>query len=239
MLSLDEQNVWRERYRRQRPAWRPATEEFAALVRGELRPSTHLLDLGCGRGGLVEQLDHPLCQMVGADPDWLSLHEHRLNIPRAAAQSEWLPFRSGSFDLVFASWVLEHLAEPAWVFTAVSRILKPGGAFVFITPNGRHPLTAFNRSLGRAGQWQGWLVEWLYGRAPDDTFPTFYRANGPSQIEELCQQSGLVLELLHLIPDPTYLAFNPAMFWLMCWLEERLPTSRKLHLVGLARCPYN
>lgn len=239
MLSLDEQNAWREQYRQRRPGWRPATEVYAALVREQLRPSTFLLDLGCGRGGLVEQLDHPLPQMVGVDPDWLSLHEHRLNLPRVAAQSEWLPFQGGSFDLVFASWVLEHLAEPARVFTAVSRILKPGGAFVFITPNGRHPLTAFNRALGRAGRVQGRLVDRLYGRAPDDTFPTFYRANTPEQIDELCQQNNLVLESLHLIPDPTYLAFNPAMFWLMCWLEERLPTSRKLHLVGLARRPYN
>ncbi|HRQ38536.1 MAG TPA: class I SAM-dependent methyltransferase [Chloroflexota bacterium] len=244
---MDEQNAWRERYRQRRPEWRPATEVYAALVRGELRPeyqpqhqperqpSTLLLDLGCGRGGLVEQLDHPLCQMVGVDPDWLSLHEHRLHLPRVVAQSERLPFRQDCFDLVFASWVLEHLEDPAAVFTAVSRILKPGGAFVFITPNGRHPLTAFNRALGRVGRWQGRLVEWLYGRAADDTFPTFYRANTSAQIGELCQKSGLILEALLLIPDPTYLAFNPATFRLMCLLEERLPPSRKLHLVGLAR----
>ena len=237
MLSLDEQNVWRERYRQQRPEWWPATEVYATLVEGEIRPSTLLLDLGCGRGGLVEQLDHPLCQIVGVDPDWLSLHEHRLNMPRVAAQSECLPFRDCAFDLAFASWVLEHLAEPARVFTAVSRILKPGGAFVFITPNGRHPLTALNRSLGRIGKVQGRLVEWLYGRAPDDTLPTFYRANTPAQIEKLCQQNGLMLETLHLIPDPTYLSFNPTMFRVTCLLEERLPASRKLHLVGLARRP--
>jgi SAM-dependent methyltransferase len=235
MLSLDEQNVWRERYRRRRPEWQPATEVYAALVQSELRPSTLLLDLGCGRGGLVEQLDHPLHQMVGADPDWLSLYEHRLSLPRVAAKSEWLPFRDGSFDLVCASWVLEHLVEPAAVFTAVSRILKPGGAFVFITPNGRHPLTALNRVVGRAGRVQGRLVEWLYGRAPDDTFPTFYRANTPTKIEELCQQSGLVLETLRSIPDPTYLAFNPTMFWLLCLLEEQLPHSRQLHLVVAVR----
>ncbi len=237
MLSLDKQNVWREWYKERRPDWLPATEVYAALVQSELRPYTLFLDLGCGRGGLVEQLDHPLCQMVGADPDWLSLYEHRLNLPRVVARSERLPFRDSVFDLVCASWVLEHLAEPARVFTAVSRILKPGGAFVFVTPNGRHPLTAMNRSLGRAGQIQGRLVQWLYGRAPDDTFPTFYRVNTPAQIEELCQQSGLILEKLHLIPDPTYLAFNQVMFRAMCLLEERLPASRQLHLVGLARLP--
>jgi hypothetical protein len=38
------------------------------------------------RGGLVEQLAHPLPQMVGIDPDWLSLREHRLEIPRGSVQ---------------------------------------------------------------------------------------------------------------------------------------------------------
>lgn len=237
MLSLDKQNVYREKYRQQQHGWQPATAVYAALVQGELRPSSSLLDLGCGRGGLVEQLAHSLCQMVGVDPDWLSVHEHRLNIPRVVAQSEQLPFQENAFDLVIASWVLEHLPEPGQVFSAVSRILKPGGAFVFITPNGRHPLTILNRSLGKAGQAQGRLVKWLYGRAPDDTFPTFYQANTPSQLGKLCQQHGLVLDALHPIPDPTYLAFNQTMFRLMCLLENRLPPSRKLHLVGLARRP--
>ena len=112
MITLDRQNTLREQYRQQRPGWRPATEVYADLVRAHLGPESRVLDVGCGRGGLVEQLAHPLAQMVGVDPDWLSLKEHRLDMPRAAAISHALPFAAGSFDLIFASWVLEHLARP-------------------------------------------------------------------------------------------------------------------------------
>ena len=77
MLSLDRQNELRQQYQQQNPDWRPATEIYANLVREWLRPSALVLDIGCGRGGLVEQLEHPLSQTVGIDPDWQSLVEHR------------------------------------------------------------------------------------------------------------------------------------------------------------------
>jgi SAM-dependent methyltransferase len=237
MLSLEQQNKLREQYRQMRPGWQPATEVYAGLVQQQCRPSSRLLDIGCGRGGLVEQLGHPLSQVVGVDPDWLSLRQHRLALPRVVAFSDDLPLAAGQFDVAFASWVLEHLAEPGRTLAAIGRVLRPGGAFVFITPNGRHPLTWLNHRLGQFKQIQGRTVEWLYGRAADDTFSTFYRANSEKMLKTLCLQNGLVLETLCIVPDPTYLAFNPALFHLMCRLEERLPAARHLHLVGLARRP--
>lgn len=233
MLSLDRQNEWRERYRATHPGWRPATELYADLVRQQLAPAARVLDIGCGRGGLVEQLNHPLAQVVGIDPDWLSLHEHRLTLPRAVAFSDDLPFAPNTFDVAFASWVLEHLARPFRTFQSIARVLKPGGVFVFITPNGRHPLALLNKTLGRLGAWQGRLVAGLYGRSADDTFATHYRANSQHDLEQLAAQSGLQLATLHTVPDPTYLAFNRPLFRLMSYFEDALPVERKIHLVGI------
>lgn len=233
MLSLNRQNELREQWRQANPGWRPATEVYADLVRSHLRADSRLLDWGCGRGGLVEQLAHPLNQLVGVDPDWHSLKEHRLEMPRAAAISHALPFVSGSFDLVFASWVLEHLARPQVDLAEIGRVLKPGGVFVFITPNRRHPLVWLNRWLARFARLQDKLVEKLYGRAAADTFPAFYRANTPADLHSLAQQNGLTLTTLLPIADPTYLAFTPALFRLMAWFEGRLSPNRHIHLVGL------
>jgi SAM-dependent methyltransferase len=235
MLSLDRQNELREQYRLAHPGWHPATEWYADLVRAHLPPAGRLLDVGCGRGGLVEQLAHPLPQMIGIDPDWLSLRQHRLEIPRAAAFSDQIPFAAGSFDVVFASWLLEHLERPSHTFNEISRVLKPGGVFVFITPNGNHPLALLNRGLGRFARLQGRIVEWFYGRAQADTFPTYYRANETAVLHTLCQSAGLSLVHLHTIPDPTYLAFTPAFFRLMSWFETKLPPERRLHLVGIVK----
>ncbi|MAT95716.1 MAG: hypothetical protein CL608_01000 [Anaerolineaceae bacterium] len=233
MLSLDKQNEWRERYRAAHPGWQPATELYADLVRQQLTPNAQVLDIGCGRGGLVEQLHHPLEQVVGIDPDWLSLHEHRLNLASAVAFSDDLPFAPNTFDVAFASWVLEHLARPFHTFQSIARVLKPGGVFVFITPNGRHPLALLNKTLGRLGRLQGRLVARLYGRSADDTFATHYRANSQADLEQLAAQSGLQLTTLHAVPDPTYLAFNRPLFALMTRFEDALPVERKIHLVGV------
>lgn len=235
MLSLERQNALREQYRQLRPGWRPATEVYADWVRAYLRPEAQVLDLGCGRGGLVEQLAHPLPQVVGVDPDWLSLVEHRLPMPRTVGWSDRLPFVAGSFDVVFCSWLLEHLPRPERTFAEVGRVLRPGGVFVFITPNGRHPLAWLNRGFGRFSRLQGQVVEWIYGRSATDTFPTHYRANTIPAIQHLCQQNDLRLPHIQAIPDPTYLAFTPFLFRAMRWLEETLPQNQKLHLVGVAQ----
>lgn len=236
MLSLDAQNKWRDEYRTQHPGWRPATEVFAECVRENIQPHSRLLDVGCGRGGLVEQLEHPLSQTTGIDPDFFSLTEHRLDkLPRAVAISDHLPFVDNSFDIVTASWLLEHLADPLGTFRAVGRVLRPGGAFIFITPNKRHPLTIANRLAGRLGSLQGRLVDQLYGRAPEDTFSTHYRANTTKELFALIDAAGLVPELVTRIADPSYVAFNRLLFRGMSAIDERLSQDRHIHIVGVAR----
>ncbi len=232
MLNLSRQNELREQYRQLQSGWRPATEVYADLVRDQLQPDSRVLDIGCGRGGLVEQLAHPLDQIVGIDPDWQSLREHRLALPRVGGLGE-LPFADGSFEVAFASWVLEHWAEPARDLREIGRILAPGGTFIFITPNLRHPLIRLNAALNAFSDLQKPLVSQLYDRAEDDTFPVYYRANDTSTLAQLATTCNLRLTTCLTIEDPTYLAFTPALFRLMTQLEKRLPSAMRLHLVGV------
>lgn len=239
MLSLDQQNAFRQRYHQSNPEWQPATEVYADLVRKHLTPDSKLLDLGCGRGGLVEQLDQPIHHCYGFDPDFESLRQNRLadrypGFSRINGLSRRLPMASAQFDILIASWVLEHLMEPEEDFREFSRVLRPGGKFIFITPNKRHPIAKLNMALGRLKGVQGRLVQHLYGRLSVDAFPTYYRANDSDEINRLAIYCGMKIESLQTIVDPTYLAFNEPMFRFSCFIERFLPANWRVHLVGIA-----
>jgi 2-polyprenyl-3-methyl-5-hydroxy-6-metoxy-1,4-benzoquinol methylase len=128
--------------------------------------------------------------------------------------------------------VLEHLRRPETVLREVRRALRPGGHFVFLTPNLRNPLLAFNR-LGRAlPQLQRRLVPRLYGRVEADTFPVQYRANTTRAIRTLAERTGLNVAELRVVPDPTYLAFNRFMFRASVISEGLMPRGWGVHLLG-------
>ena len=233
VLPLDVQNSYRARYRAMRPGWSSSGEQFEALVRSHLTPDSRVMDLGCGRGGVVELFWRNVKLATGLDPDVSSLAEHRAhNMPVVRGRGEQLPFAGESFDLVVCIWVLEHLRSPEAVLREVRRVLRPGGHFVFLTPNLRNPLLAFNR-LGRAlPQLQRRLVPKLYGRVEADTFPVQYRANTAGTIRTLAQRSGLTVADLRVVPDPTYLAFNSFMFRASVMSEGLMPRGWGVHLLG-------
>jgi SAM-dependent methyltransferase len=183
LLPLERQNAYRDRYRAMRPGWRSSGEQLEALVRAHLNQQSHVLDLGCGRGGVVELIWRDVELAAGLDPDVPSLAEHRApGMPVICGRGEHLPFAAESFDLIVCLWVVEHLESPEVVLREVRRILRPGGHFVFLTPNLRNPLLLMNRVAKALPQLQRRIVPRLYGRVEADTFPVRYRANTESTI---------------------------------------------------------
>ncbi|HNT74206.1 MAG TPA: class I SAM-dependent methyltransferase [Anaerolineae bacterium] len=226
---MDRLEKYRHRYAALAPGWESATARYQQRVADYLTPDVRVLDLGCGRGGIVERLGS-IGHWQGVDPDAWSLREHRMpSLPRSCAGAMHLPFAKGAFDLVVASWVLEHLPRPAQTLREIARILRPGGRLVFLTPNARHPLPWLGQRLGRL---QRTLVPWVYGRAEADAFPTYYRANTAERLAQLAVQAGLVLRRLEYVEDPSYLAWNVPTFVLAVCLEWLLPAAGKVHLIG-------
>lgn len=234
----------RQRYAATHPGWRESGQVYEALSRQHASSDVCVLDLGCGRGGVLELLHSQVKLAVGVDPDQRSLVEHRVpTLRRVTGLMERLPFPDQSFDLVLCSWVLEHLARPEQAFAEVARVLRvptgpqggratPGGHFLFLTPNAWHPLTWANRWLSRLGDWQARLVRRWYGRAEADTFPVVYRANTRRQIEQLARAVGLTPVAFYHVGDPTYLAFNEPLYRLAVVAERLTPRWMKVHLLG-------
>ncbi|HNQ23713.1 MAG TPA: class I SAM-dependent methyltransferase [Phycisphaerae bacterium] len=114
-------------------------EMEAAWVRRHLPHSiTRVLDIGCGRGDLFHLVEH--ARVVGVDHllEGLTLTQQRFaDVGLVCADACRLPFADGSFDVVTAQHVIEHLPEPDVAARECCRVLRPGGILLLLTPN-RH-----------------------------------------------------------------------------------------------------
>ena len=233
LLPLSVQNAYRERYRAIRPEWRSSGDQLEAIVRSHITASSRVLDLGCGRGGVVELFWREVELAAGVDPDAASLSDHRSRgMPVVRGVGERLPFVSEAFDLIVCLWVLEHMRDPAEALGEVRRVLRPGGHFVFVTPNMRNPLMIANR-IGKAlPSLQKRLVPRIYGRDEADTFPVQYRANTVEAVRAHAAVAGLDVYDLRVVGDPTYLAMNSLMFNASVMSERVMPKGWGVHLLG-------
>jgi 2-polyprenyl-6-hydroxyphenyl methylase/3-demethylubiquinone-9 3-methyltransferase len=108
---------------------------------GEL-DGAQILDLGCGWGLLSNQMVQRGAQVIGVD-----ISGGALNLARAEAvklglktgfiksRAERIPCNDGCFDIATSTDVLEHVENIDRLVSEVSRILKPGGLFFFVTVN--------------------------------------------------------------------------------------------------------
>jgi len=233
VLPLSRQNLYRQHYHALNPTWHASGDEYERIVRELITPQTRLLDIGGGRGGLIEIIHEQVMIATALDPDLPSLIGHRApTVNRICGVADSLPFTGNSFDLITASWLLEHLDQPETVFKEIHRILDHNGKFIFLTPNFQHPLLITNYYLLRPIQHI--LIPGLYARAEADTFPVQYKVNTPSRLRRVCERIGFTLEL-NFIADPTYTAFNDPLFNLSVALEKMIPQSWRIHLVGAAK----
>ena len=159
------------------------------------------LDIGAGhrihsgwKGASSEELAARAGYLAGCDVGTDVLGHPHLHDARVADAAN-LPWGDRTFDLVSANMVVEHLSNPEMVFREVHRVLKPGGAFVFVTPNRKHPIIMLAALLVPPA------LRRLYGvvierRASEDVFITEYRCNTVDAIAALARATGFHAEVL-------------------------------------------
>lgn len=98
-------------------------------------PAERILDIGCARGDWLAYLhEHwPEAELHGVDAFSDIVNDACIHFQKGALPEVDLP--SGYFDLITAWAVFEHVHTPDANFAAVSRVLRPGGRFVFLVTN--------------------------------------------------------------------------------------------------------
>lgn len=109
---------------------------FAARMAGGRR----VLDAGCGSGYGADVLAREAREVLGIDIAADAIHHARRHYPGANIRFERascleIPSPDGSFDLVVAFELIEHLADWRAFLHEVRRVLAPAGQFLVSTPN--------------------------------------------------------------------------------------------------------
>lgn len=244
---------WRQRSFGNKPN---STTVYHDLIARELDPGMTVLDVGCGRG-LIDPFpwqDHPTVRLWGIDPDPTAAENPHLESFTLLTNDPTWKIPSGTVDLAIARYVLEHVEDPNSFFRNLSRVLKPGGKFLFLTPNRWHPAMIASHWLPY-GLKQRILA--LTKRAdPHDVFPTCYRLNSTRSLKQSAQQFGLeILDLqtreiqpcgyldFHVLGYLTSCAYFHAMRWtgLQRFLGMTMTgvLRKPLAATESVRCPIN
>jgi 2-polyprenyl-3-methyl-5-hydroxy-6-metoxy-1,4-benzoquinol methylase len=110
-----------------------------AFARAEVTSQDRVLDLGCGQGDLTAELQRMGATAMGVEVaqaaiDRARTHHPGLTFALAPIDGE-LPLGDGVFDVIWASEVIEHVADTARWLSEVRRVLTPGGRLLLTTPN--------------------------------------------------------------------------------------------------------
>jgi len=201
---------------------------FIQRLNQAVTDKTDWLDLGCGHrmtpswidpdGELANQLVQRANSVVGIDCDLPSLERNHSIDRRVGGTIGRLPFASGSFDLVTANMVVEHLKNPQPVLDEIHRVLRPGGVLLIHTPNALCPITRLAACISQ--RWKNLIVRLLEGRSDQDVFPTYYHMNRTETIKQLAAISGLNVRQIELMPTSAETArLGPLAVFELLWIR--------------------
>lgn len=206
------------------------------------------LDLGCGHSVFWPWMEGEQSDVLtnaksvyGIDLDWQGLKAHLGIRNKALASACELPFPDAIFDVVSANMVVEHLPKPEIVIDEVLRVLRPGGIFIFHTPNAAAwPTSLAARTPERVKR----LVFPLFdSRAQEDVFETHYRMNTPAAVSRLARSGGFEVEELRMISTGAATALLGPLAWAellyIRWLRNPARAEKRSNIIAVLRKPAN
>jgi len=202
----------------------PETHPYRALERAidaAVGSDSVVLDVGCGHGAPnLQRLKGRAGRLYGIDlVDFDAQSDDMVLLNESI--SDLKSFADNSIDLAYSRSVMEHVADIENAYKELYRVLRPGGIYVFLTPN-RYDYASIIATLV-PNRFHAKVVKLTEGRDEQDTFPIVYASNTFREIRRLSAANGFRIRRLERLGQyPSYLRFSRPLFWLGCLYEKAL-----------------
>ena len=225
-----------------------AAPEIQALIDRDFPPETHpyrklervisnhmnagstILEIGCGREApTLMRLRGRAKTLIGVDLiDFDNTSSDLLLINADVCNMSAVP--SASIDLSYSRSVMEHIKDVRGAFSEISRVLRPGGKYIFLTPNAWDYASIIAQLVPI--RLHAKIVNMTEGRKKMDVFPTFYKSNTRRKIRKIARANNFQLDHFEYLGQyPSYLTFSKPLFYLGSRYEKFLERHRHLHFL--------
>lgn len=183
------QHYYQERWSDEEGLWQQNTLEhqrytlptLRRLCAGAMDPPRRVLEIGCGYGAMLSALAAAGHRTTGMEPSQKAAAFCRRNgLAMVIGRFPDVPFRAGSFDMVVARHVIEHVSDPRGFVNGLVQLAEPGGFIVIETENAWIAQYAWDRLRHQV---RGYIPP--FRSSTDHTF--VFR---PAHLERLMREAG-------------------------------------------------
>jgi len=190
-----------------------------------------VLDYGAGRGAWTDEqkstsirelqdLRLRASEVIAADIDPAVLQNKCSNRQIVLEANRPLPFENGSFDIIVADYVFEHIQNPHAVVSELLRVLRPGGWIAARTPS-RYSYVALAAQI-IPNRFHSQLLRSIQpARNSIDVFPTTYKMNSFREIRRYF--AGNHVTMWSTTSEPCYHFNRKTIFGILRFLHAFLP----------------
>lgn len=136
----------------------------------------NILDIGAGKGAdllkikeSLNNVDIKLYAIENYEPNVDVLRSKGIEVNSQDIENEVFNFKDKFFDFIIINQVIEHTKEIFWIFSEISRVLKPGGMCIIGVPN----LASFHNRIALLFGKQPTSIELLGPHVRGITTPSF------------------------------------------------------------------
>lgn len=221
--------TWQEkylsRYYNPQSGFIDGTTQFHSLCEKHIPRGSRILEVGAGPSNPTSEFLSWIGELHGVDIDPAVYTNSALRTANKIENDRY-PFSDHSLDAWVSDYVLEHVEYPACHLAEVNRVLKPGGIYLFRTPNRYHYVSIVSNYTPL---WFHRLISNRIRNLPrnaHDPYPTFYRFNDQRTITAAAQKIGMEIVEFHLVEkEPSYGMSSRLMFLLFMGYERAVNSS--------------